>query len=366
MWEISIIGLSQIVFGIILMLSKKKVKSDYILICWLVILILPFLQSISIVLDKSWPVFSRFVNQSFTLLHGPFLYLYLKEVTKDKDEKIKYWPHFIVFLFFYIVFIFNQAPLHPGGPLENIETNSSLLTHFGFINILVFIIYGAISIKDLYSHRKKIKETYAYENSEITLVWLFILPILFVIFISFILIIENTTVQNSIEVDIVHLVLFLFFTLYLIFFGLKQKQVYPRKEVEIKKEMENKASPLKEDIQDHKDMISKMDKIMREEKLYLNPVFSVYDLAQALNVSRHQISTLLNNGLSMNFYQYVNKYRLEEVCKRLEEDKDNKYNIIDHAFDSGFNSKSSFNSLFKSTYNQTPSQYRKAIKGTNK
>ncbi|MGD6730113.1 MAG: helix-turn-helix domain-containing protein [Pleomorphochaeta sp.] len=368
MWEISIIGLSQIVFGIILMLSKKKVKSDYILICWLVILSLPFLESIKTVLNTSWPILTLLVNQSFTLLHGPFLFLYLKELTKEKNEKIKYWPHFIIFAIFYLIFLFNPAPLHPGGPLEKTTTNFSILTHFGLINILIFIIYGIISIRSLYLHRKNIKETFAYKNSEITLLWLLLLPILFVVFIIVIVIIENTSLINLLKIDILHLLLFLFFTLYLIFFGLRQKQVYPKetKENSPPKNDEEKPIEIKEEVKENHDAIlSKMDKIMKEEKLYLNPVLSVYDLSDAVNVSRHQISSLLNKDLSMNFYQYVNKYRLEEVCKRLKEDTENKYNIIEHAFDSGFNSKSSFNSLFKTNFNMTPSQYRKSIKRPN-
>lgn len=370
MWEISIIGLSQIVFGIILILSKKKVKSDYILICWLVILSLPFLQSVNIVLNLSWPIFSKIVNQSFTLLHGPFLYLYLREVIKEKDEKIKYWPHFIIFAIFYIIFLFNPVPLHPGGPLEVVESTFPLLTHFGLINVIIFIIYGIFSLKSIYLHRIKLKETFAYENSEITLFWLSLLPIIFVFFIVLILIIENTFLRNIIEIDIIHLILFLFFTLYLIFFGLRQKQVYLKESKEIPQNQRKaiKQPNIKEEQEKETniELLSEMDKIMKEEKLYLNPMLSVYDLANSINVSRHQISSLLNKDLSMNFYQYVNKYRLEEFCKRLEDDNENKFNIIDHAFDSGFNSKSSFNSLFKSHFNMTPSQYRKSLKSTNK
>ena len=160
--------------------------------------------------------------------------------------------------------------------------------------------------------------------------------------------------------------MFHFFSLYLIFFGLKQKPIYPKRE---KANQENKQTIIidkqKNVNVENSKLIYKMNMIMENEKLYLNPTLSVYDLADALNITRHQISSLINNDLSMNFYQYVNKYRLEEVCKKLSEDRDNKYNLLDHALNSGFNSKSNFNSLFKKQFGITPSQYRKDLKNCN-
>jgi AraC-like DNA-binding protein len=376
MWEISIIGVSQIAFGIILMMAKRKVKSDYILIGWLILLSLPFIELILTLSNTSWPIFTKLNNQSYTLLHGPFLYLYLKEITKKEDESIKWWPHFIVFAIFFVLFIFNTTPLHPGGPLESIDTGFSILRHFGAINIVVFLIYGIVSFKSLYTHRLKIKEIFAYKNGEITLVWLLLIPVLFIFFVILILIIENSYLQNIIQIEAMHLLLFLFFALYLIFFGLRQGQVYPnesKKDLKIdddseslKEENEPAVKVMQDDDSEiHKQLLNKMENIMREEKIYLNPTLSVYDLADAIKVSRHQISSLLNNDLSLNFYQYVNKYRLEEFCKRIEDDADNRFNIIEHAYDSGFNSKSSFNSLFKTNYEMTPSQYRKSLKRPN-
>lgn len=366
MWEISIIGLSQVIFGMILMLSKKKVKSDYILIFWLAILGLPFLLTIITIKDISSPIFSRVINQSFTLLHGPLLYLYLKELTKQEDKKVKYWPHFIFFGIFYSIFLIDPAPLHPGGPLESVTTGFSLLTHFGLINVCVFIIYGVLSLNSLYLHRKTLKETFSYEDGNITLFWLKLLPILFVIMIFAILIVGNSSLNNFIKIEGMHLILFLFFTLYLIFFGLKQKQVYPQKIENAEKEKSEEVKTDKNLSSDeNKKILDEMNEVMKDQKLFLNPVLSVYDLADAVDVARHKISSLLNNDLSMNFYQYVNRYRLEEVCRRMKEDTENKYNILDHAFVSGFNSKSSFNNLFKTHYGQTPSQYRKSLKGPN-
>ncbi len=154
MWEISIIAMSQIILAIILLLSKKKEISDYILIIWLMILSLPFLHSILNELEISTIFLSKMLNQSFTLLHGPMLYLYLQELINSNQKKIKYWPHFIIFLIIYFIFLKTPAPLEPGGPIDQIEitnSNFSILKYFGVINIaiLCFMEYYLLNLSIL-------------------------------------------------------------------------------------------------------------------------------------------------------------------------------------------------------------------------
>ena len=59
----------------------------------------------------------------------------------------------------------------------------------------------------------------------------------------------------------------------------------------------------------------------------------------------------------MNFYEFINQYRIDEV-KRLMDDPANKHlKLISLAYDAGFNSKASFNRIFKQMTEMTPSQY---------
>jgi AraC-like DNA-binding protein len=61
--------------------------------------------------------------------------------------------------------------------------------------------------------------------------------------------------------------------------------------------------------------------------------------------------------MGMNFYNLVNEYRIKEVKDRLKSDKYKRLTILAIAYDSGFNSKSSFNTIFKEKTGQTPSEY---------
>jgi AraC-like DNA-binding protein len=102
-------------------------------------------------------------------------------------------------------------------------------------------------------------------------------------------------------------------------------------------------------------------RIMETDKPYLNSELTLRDLAARLSLSTHNLSEILNTKLNQNFYDFINRYRVEEVKRRLTEDESEKFSLIAIAFDSGFNSKSAFNSIFKKQTNTTPSQYRKQL-----
>jgi AraC-like DNA-binding protein len=67
----------------------------------------------------------------------------------------------------------------------------------------------------------------------------------------------------------------------------------------------------------------------------------------------------------MNFYDLINSFRVEEFKSRLQSAEKDKMSLLGHAYESGFNSKSTFNHVFKKITQQTPSQYFKTIKNTS-
>jgi AraC-like DNA-binding protein len=107
---------------------------------------------------------------------------------------------------------------------------------------------------------------------------------------------------------------------------------------------------------------TKIEKSMREEELFLDTSLSLQKLAKHIFTSPNYISQTLNETLGMNFFDYVNKYRID-AAKHMLEQSDN--TVLDIAMSVGFNSKSSFYTAFKKETEQTPSQYRKLIKLRN-
>ena len=151
------------------------------------------------------------------------------------------------------------------------------------------------------------------------------------------------------------------------FFGFKQGKIFnpvtiSAKEVETKNTPNagnTSATSLKEE---NMRLATQLNNYAKEHKPWLNPKLSLYDLANDLDITSHQLSSLLNDHLKTNFYDYINHYRIEEVKKRLKNNS-NQFTILAIALECGFNSKASFNRIFKQKTGNTPSEFMKSAEG---
>ncbi|MEX2485429.1 MAG: helix-turn-helix domain-containing protein [Brumimicrobium sp.] len=98
---------------------------------------------------------------------------------------------------------------------------------------------------------------------------------------------------------------------------------------------------------------------MLAEKPYLNPHYSLKELARDTDISTHHISEVLNVAFNKNFYEFINIYRVETAKKLMKTNKDGKEKLLSICFDAGFNSRATFNRVFKNIVGETPSAYQK-------
>ena len=112
-------------------------------------------------------------------------------------------------------------------------------------------------------------------------------------------------------------------------------------------------------IKPDQQQIDKLISFMTEKKPYLDAELTLSSLAKELNLSRSQLSQLINAGIGENFYDFVNKYRVEEVKKLMTDPKMNNFNLLGIALEAGFKSKSTFNLIFKRFTGLTPSEYKR-------
>lgn len=99
---------------------------------------------------------------------------------------------------------------------------------------------------------------------------------------------------------------------------------------------------------------------MLTEKPHLNAELTIQDLSKQMNITRYHLTEILNNDLGKNFFNFINYYRVEEIKQRLLSSKFEHLTIVAIAFDSGFKSKSTFNSIFKQQTGKTPSKWRES------
>jgi len=104
--------------------------------------------------------------------------------------------------------------------------------------------------------------------------------------------------------------------------------------------------------------LKRLTDFMAGEKPYLDPELTLNALAEKLRMPANHCSFLINRHLNLNFFHFVNRYRIEEFKRRLR-DGTRPRTILETALEVGFNSKSTFNAAFKQSEGLTPSQYLK-------
>jgi TolB-like protein/AraC-like DNA-binding protein len=102
---------------------------------------------------------------------------------------------------------------------------------------------------------------------------------------------------------------------------------------------------------------SELIDLMDEDRLYLNPELSLRLLAQYMNLPPNHMSQLLNEGFEQNFADFINSYRLEDFKAKLGTASAHQLTLLALAYDSGFNSKTVFNTFFKKKMRVTPKAY---------
>ncbi|MGI9531522.1 helix-turn-helix domain-containing protein [Lutimonas sp.] len=108
------------------------------------------------------------------------------------------------------------------------------------------------------------------------------------------------------------------------------------------------------------ELFTKIDSLVQEKKLFLDPSLSLESLASSLGISAGYLSFLINNYGSSNFSDYINQFRVHQAKQLIVEPEYSNYTIVSIGLESGFNSKSTFYKSFKKFTNLTPAEFIKS------
>ena len=357
-------------FSLLLFQKKSRMIHDNILIVWLVYLGL-FIGSYSL---YSHELFTQFniLSSSFIslfMLQGIFLYLYAsKLVSKQNRFNKKTLLHLLPFAAFNLYLL--VASFFPDIAheirIENVHTNMHhplLFQLFLIITLLSGPFYFILTLRLFKKHDINIFNNFSSIDT-INLEWLRKLVIIFgVIWTVLIIITVIHHIFNLFSMVFCTDSLFLTLSVFVIligYFGLKQKVIFENELEEPlvleEEKLKYSGSTLKDD--EASEYAEKLIEYMRLEKPYLNPDLTLTKLASDIDISTHHLSQIINEQFKLNFFEYINQFRVEEVKSRIIDPKFEPYSLLGIAFDSGFNSKSSFNRIFKKFTNQTPSQFK--------
>ena len=299
----------------------------------------------------------------FHYLIGPLFYFYISSLTQPgfriKNKHLLHFTPFIICIASWIPFLFletaEKLSLTAGYINHNLRNPEFTLRFvFRWTHILVYLfLSGLILIK----HKRRIKDQHSSTN-KIKLTWLRNLLLIFalILILSGLLYFVWNPKNNLFVFTRIFIFIEPFFVFYLGYKGLTQPHIMINGQV-----MNNKRKYSYSNLTKAEANLSlnKLLQYVKSEKPFIDPNLTLKDLARKTNIQQRYLSQIINEYMHQNFHDFINHYRIEFAAKMLCEEKAK--SILDIAYDSGFNSKSSFNSEFKKNMYMTPSQYRKRV-----
>jgi AraC-like DNA-binding protein len=300
------------------------------------------------------------------LLIAPLSWFYAIELTGRRVAfSWKLLLHFAPFLFIIGVSITFGAGL-PGG-IANFIIDHRRLVYIFFRALVVvqFLCYQYYINKQWQAHQGLLKQEVS-NTEDINIAWVKFFFLIFLLISLFFLVSLFTAIhwENSLWLTQATAVVFSSAVYALGFRGILQRDVFYT--IQPNNLNESVIPVPQEVIKPNKPdqmLIDKLMACMTEKKPFLDPELSLSMLAKELKLSRSQLSQLINDGIGENFYDFINRYRVEEVKKLMADPEMAGYNLLGIAFEAGFKSKSTFNLIFKRFTGLTPTEYRKNITG---
>lgn len=354
-----IVGIIESLFFFLILLSKKKKShTDIILNIWLLTISINLLVPVFTYTNHLKYIRLNGIDYGLLVLHPIFLYIYTKLLISSNEKvRIRYALHIFIFIInciFVIPYI-----------LMDEETKLNFLYHSKFPVIvwigtvwvnLVFIVYLFLAGRLIIKYQKHLKYRYS-DTEQVNLNWLKYLIIGFINIYLLGSLFGGILCYQGIPLYYINYYVYSAIVLFVFglgYFGIKQKDVFISSNQEEKKDLTKK--PI---------IITKQDELFAENlrrymvlrKPYLNEKLTLQDLAALLKVKPYYITFVLNHVINKKFYDFVNDYRVQEIKKRIDEGEILKYTILSIAFDCGFNSKASFNRIFKSFTGYSPTEY---------
>jgi AraC-like DNA-binding protein len=366
---IAIIGLIQSLFGILLFVSKRPWHLSFTFITiWLgvnaVFLgagLLPF-QVVEYFKPGIFPIL---------FLFGPLLYLYVSSLVVENFEiKPRLFLHLLpMFLVSAHRSVFNPVSI---GATQATANSTQLLynnIYYGLM-VLSMLVYWFFSLKLILKHRKNIPNHFSNYSAKNSLGWLVsVLTLFLVLFITdFSLSLIDRVFDSELRRFPMLSLNLTIFTFIMIFFGINQSVIYKsviennQPETQLLPEGdENKNTRPALTDQETAKLTKTVFQYLQTKKPYLNPDYSLQMMAEDLQISRHKLSYIINIGLQKNFYKLINEFRVNEVKEMLFNPEYQHYSLLGIGLECGFNSKTSFNRIFKEETGFTPTEYKKTV-----
>jgi AraC-like DNA-binding protein len=333
----------------------------------------------------------QFIGFDFPLglLYGPLFFLYARTLTRRQShltrrDLLHFLPFVLVLLYMLPFYAMSGADklAFLQDPTPDLRTQIMVLINHA--RILSAIVYVALTAALIRRYQLQIRDTYS-SLERISLRWLRDVTVGLTILAGIAVIFYILELMNSSPVigmdpgsayDDLTLLCVTAFVYVIGYLGLRQPQVFATDQPEhgdaidearsipsLPAELTDKPRYAKSgmDPEAARQHLDALLRLMETEKPYRRGDLTLADLAATLSISTHNLTEVLNTQLGQSFYDFVNGYRVREVQERLADPAAAHLTLVAIGEEAGFNSKSSFNAVFKKHTNMTPSEYRRLV-----
>ena len=375
-----------VIFGLLLLARYRSKGRISDLFLGLLVLITCYHRTTYTIGFMDWYDTYRNTKINYWLIYlglaiGPLIYFYVRSITTSQFRfRKKDWLHFLPVLVYmgYRIFIFAYDARQPGfdenqnGVLMEAWESRFMGSFFEIVFIIQHLLYLAFTLQLYYNYRAVIRE-YFSNTYRLELNWirnfLFLYAFLFL----------YSVLQQFVNINILELTwiqkwYYQFLSaLVVIYVGIKgyftDTSTLSRLEFELPAVRERPANyPEATKTQQNEDLVRQIDAakekltaVMQERKPYLNPDLNLVDLAREMSYSRAQLSEVINSGFEKNFNDYVNEYRVDAFKDMLAQGRHKQLSLLGIAYECGFNSKATFNRVFKKFTHNSPSDYLRSL-----
>jgi len=311
----------------------------------------------------------------------PLHYLYAKYLIRYARFQPGDWLHFLPFLIWESFFLVGVLvwPDRPAFWARLIGSNRQEVGFilFHWLIILQGSIYLSITVRGLRRYSRDIKVVFS-SIEKVRLDWLtyityMALGVITIFFIENLFLLGGVNLTGNFTLSSVLVAIYVYAIGYL---GLSKSEVFALPEIaaSLRRLPELTASPVG-DMEEQPTSQEKYEKsgltpkkaeeyqsrlldLMEKETPYLDGDLTLSSLADRLSISPHNLSEVINTCLGQNFFDFVNRYRVEKAKQDLIDPAKQHLKILAVAYDAGFNSKSSFYAIFNKHTGMTPAEYR--------
>lgn len=308
------------------------------------------------------------------LLGAPLLFLYIRSLTGHANTPRTLLTHLGVYPMYVLSFFFLQQKegitlSAVNGFFEPTIQSPWWMFYYAVPLAISGFVYCTWDLVLLHNHQARIRHFFSF-GERVNLKWVsYIVNAYFLLFVITSFLVFGAVQFQLFPTERAFTLVGISLSLMLVafgFYGFRQTAIFSNEEVYVvshsfsKSSEDAKAAYAKSGLTPEKTKIlaERLSTHMQTSKPFLNEDLSLSKLAETSGISRPHLSQIINQEYQVNFYDFINRYRIEEAKQRLLDDRHSHLSVLGIAFDCGFKSKSSFNRYFKKYCGISPSEFK--------